>query len=440
MNLVQRHLESIDMYFQRVGLPENDNINTTESLILHFLVENSLYDKIYYYFGSDTYKRYTPVTIQVRDIYILMIEQKYYHLYEKYGNKVYSILLPYIKRQDIKNELGKAPILIVSPKFKQNLISAIITIAVTGLLGNIALSSLIVYSLSRLSTDLEDQGYDLVELDKYLEDYDKSVKAYADYIKGLGLSDLETIVKVIDDMWNNIDGYSLNVDGYVNNPAYFRLALYKLGRGNCKHMSDDFTARMNAINPKYNAYNLYVYMEEISVNNTDRDILDNDPENTSSTSAADRGILGEVLQDYLKHRIGNHAVSCITIPDTEIKLAVDPTNPSIGIILNGEIVTLTDSRVKNMKICSDTTLGFRISNADELVEYLKDYFRSYFSAPNYDDMNDSYGKEAQNEALEILQKTYPEDKYIIDKETTTDSSPSSDNLPKKMILEQKEKN
>lgn len=54
MNLVQRHLESIDMYFQRVGLPENDNINTTESLILHFLVENSLYDKIYYYFGSDT--------------------------------------------------------------------------------------------------------------------------------------------------------------------------------------------------------------------------------------------------------------------------------------------------------------------------------------------------------------------------------------------------
>jgi len=48
MNLVQRHLESIDMYFQRVGLPENDNINTTESLILHFLVENSLYDKIYF--------------------------------------------------------------------------------------------------------------------------------------------------------------------------------------------------------------------------------------------------------------------------------------------------------------------------------------------------------------------------------------------------------
>lgn len=418
MNDLEKRLYAIDKYFQDFETGKRVFQNNYDKAILRFLIENGLYDKIYLYFGKDKYRKHTPIKVQVQDIYELLVEQRYYHLYEKYGDRVYSLLLPYIKRKDIENEIGKKEA--SKDRIKSFIACVLITLIFTNGLIDTALFSIykrnFADGLERYESDLE--------LRETLEGYDEAIQKYAEYINGLDLTDLEIIVKVIDDMWSSIYGYSCEVDGFSNELAYNRLAIYHLGYGSCRHMADDFTARINAINPEYKAYNLAVYMERTHVNDTERNVIE--------TSASEEDKM-DIIETIIKMKNGNHMVSCITIPNTSLRLIVDPTNPSIGVLDNGNIILLTDEFLK-MRICGATTLGIMSDDKSELYAYLKDYFASYFKDYDYDSLLETYGTAKQNETLECLKGLYDSSKYGIEAKDCPDEEHQ-----KRFVLEKDEK-
>ncbi len=368
-----------------------------EKLLAHLKREKA-YDQILYLFGRKTYWENTPLSYQVQELRRFLSEGNETAMMEKYGPVATKILGQFINKKEftsndtyLKNNLkaGIVTILLVLTFIKTG--TDIVFIKAWN---NIALKGIEMYS--------EDE-----EIAKILESYDESIGEYAEYIDSLQLDDLETIVKVIDDMWNNIEGYSLDVEGYTNELAYNRLALYTLGYGNCKHMADDFTARMNAINPAYNAYNMIVYLKEVAINNTKRTILNSeDP----TSPAQEENAFDKALLSLLKHSSGNHVVSCITLPNTNIKLVVDPTNPSIGLLRNGKVVILTENRIEDMDI-TISNIGVKMSEKDELASYLKDYFSSYLPSVSLNDLISNYGTAAQNETLSELQSKYDSSHY-----------------------------
>ena len=97
-----------------------------------------------------------------------------------------------------------------------------------------------------------------------IEAYDKFLEDYATYINSLNLNDLEIIIKVMIDTLNQIDGYG-RADNLIS--GYYGLSFMLEGKGVCTSFADDFTRKMNKINPKYNARNVVVYVDEDKLNN-----------------------------------------------------------------------------------------------------------------------------------------------------------------------------
>lgn len=408
-------MDEIEKYFSERPF-SGKRLNKREKVFLKQLKMSEQYDKIYEYLGSSIYKKYTPIVVQAEDIYDLINRNEYDVLYKKYGERIYGLLLPVIKRCAL--ETKEPRYLHVKGKVTTNLKAAIAT-ALIVLASLNAVADAFVASIFGFSynTGLEEYSGD-EELKSVLKGYDASIKEYADYINSLHLSDLEVIVKVMDDMWQNIDGYSTTVEGYSNEFAYNRLALYHLGYGCCRHMADDFTARMNAINPKYEAYNLVVNLGDIIWNDTVRTVLDEE-EDSTITGEEDFGII-----TLLKDRIGNHMVTCLKLPGIDLPVIVDPTNPSISIIKNGKIVQLNENDSCGMEICNAPNIGINWHDKEELANYLKDVLRSYFASCDFDELVDLYGTNSQNDVLDYLQDSYDSGTYGTGVEEGIDSSES----------------
>lgn len=358
---------------------------------LKSLCAEKRYEDIYLLYGGEVYRKKTPISYQMRDIMKLLREERYYAIYEKYGDTIYSGLLPYIKNCDIKNEIGYNP---AFREIKAKIKASILSVVVVCLILNTVADATFIGILSSKKDEYKGDEETIAILDEY----DESLNAYAEYINGLKLSDLDVIVKVMSDMWDNIYGYNENVEGYSNDSNYSRLAIYTYGYGVCRHMADDFTARMNAINPEYNAYNMTVYMrDDLELNDIERFWFPSElPEGEEEAYP--------VIMDFIRSKVGNHMVTCLTIPKTNIKLVVDVTNPSIGILRNGLVTMLTQKKVPELTPMHDSNIGYKWQDKEELVTYLTDLLQSYFIPYDVAKLRELYGTEAQNEALERILK------------------------------------
>ena len=97
----------------------------------------------------------------------------------------------------------------------------------------------------------------------------------------MNLTDSQIFVKLIYDLWNNIDGYG--EPETVNEIGYFRLSIQNERVGVCRHFSDDIVAKLNEINPKYNARNVLVYLQDKEYNMIDIDRISIDDEDHNDT-------------------------------------------------------------------------------------------------------------------------------------------------------------
>ena len=173
----------------------------------------------------------------------------------------------------------------------------------------------------------------------------------------MNLTDLQTVMKVMDDMWENIDGYG---EPKIDSPYFPRLDMTEGGVGVCRNMADDVTAKLNAINPEYNARNLTVYLdseeltsEGFSMANIERTILqdnetvvDQDNENqdqdgtdNSEGEKEDKNELTEEQKEKLSKYVGNHMVTAIDLKEEDVTLIIDSTNCNLGVFEDGKIYT-----------------------------------------------------------------------------------------------------
>ncbi len=366
---------------------------------IYKLIKEKRFDQVYKLYGTNTYLAVTPNKHKKNDIKSLIAEGKFFELYEKYGENVYSKYEKAIMRADVRNELGVKPGFIncaLLENIKRKLKVAKTLVFATSLV--VAASPVVLTVLSTSVIKESEAKYEDI-----LDEYNNEIDEYAKYINGLGLNDLEVIVKVMNDMWSNIEGYK-NPDETYDSIGFNRLALYNDGYGICRNMADDFTARMNAINPKYEACNLNVYISDSRLNNINRTIVDT---NETVEDVSNEQVSEPIID--ITDIFGNHMVSCITLKDEDTILIVDPTNPSIGVLQNGKIQML--SQAKDGLSIKD--IGMTILGIDGYMDYQKKILESFTTNDNLDDLNEKYGIDAQNNALSDIIEKYDEDHYNV---------------------------
>ena len=367
------------------------------------LMKEKKYDEMYQKYGRETYLRVVSNKHQIRDIDKLMDEGRFFELYEKYGEKIYRDYLREMKKVDVENELGikfKFNNYLFFENMTQNL-KIIRNQAAKVMLGLTIVSG-------GFSTMISSQYDQVIEnnskvYQSEIKDYDEEIKTYAEHINSMNLSDLEIIMKVMNDMWNSIDVYK--IPDMYDAIGYPRLALYMDGYGVCRNMADDFTARMNAINPNYEACNLNVYLKEAEINNIRRTTLVN-YNSIADNSEQEENI--DYKSEIISNLTGNHMVSCVKLKEDDVLLIVDPTNPSIGVLKNGEITMLSNQMMKGIKI---KPVGNLMLGSDNRKEYLKKLTESLFTAGDINTLKEKYGITSQNETLEEIIEKYSANHY-----------------------------
>lgn len=230
---------------------------------------------------------------------------------------------------------------------------------------------------------------------KQIDDYEVRMNNYADRLRDMNLTDLQLVMKIVDDMHSNIAGY--------DNPEIDAIGFWRLDAGKssstgvCRNMADNVTYILNEVNPNYNARNMFVRM-----NITGMDVADIDRK-VNVEYANNLESQGESVPSF----IANHAITVFDVPNQNYSLVVDPTNPSIGVLADGKIIMLNDTQgemvytpVSELIYGMDYHIGI-IKNLKNMNEH------STSSDIDLDLLKNQWGKEAQNIALQEV-RTMPD--------------------------------
>ena len=227
----------------------------------------------------------------------------------------------------------------------------------------------------------------------------------------------------MDDMWENIDGYG---EPKIDSVFFPRLDMTEGGVGVCRNMADDVTAKLNAINPEYNARNLTVYLdseeltsEGFSMADIKRNILEDNEtvveENTENQDGADnsegekedKNELTEAQKEKLSKYVGNHLVTALDLKEEDVTLIIDSTNCNLGVFEDGKIYMFFNDTGNGMRA---TTLGNLLGftggeNFGGIIQLTEDQIKSMLSSKiSVAELAEKYGVEAQNRALKEVQR------------------------------------
>lgn len=374
------------------------------------------FDEIYEKFGTDIYLENTKPRHRKKEINRLISEGRYTDLYEKFGYHIYKEYQYKIMAQDIYNETGSRPKSILN-RVKNAIAHRILPVALSTLLIGppvVGTTLSVVNEIDKHNNGIEHQAE--------LEEYNKNINKYAEEIKGMNLTDVQIFMKLMDDMWKQIDGYKTPDEPDIL--GYLRLTLQKENVGVCRHFADDMTAKLNAINPEYNARNIAVFMEDNNyhIANIKRTVLEQN-ETVADESKEDKEQDNSILEnETIKKAIGNHMVTAVDIPGQDLTLILDPTNPGIGVFVNGEIYMFSTSDGKGL---DPAIIGQFFQGFGELTDLGLTSIKSYGNS-NYslEELEQIYGTNAQNEALAYLASMeapiYAEESSFIPKATVNE--------------------
>lgn len=358
-------------------------------------IENSiqLYNSIYYSYGSELYKKYVPKYIQNADIKKLVLEQKYIDIYTKYGEKTFVKYQTNAFNDDILYESGnifKAFVYDFRNEFLHFFKTKVIPLFTT-------LALAIPFSTALASEKQKNDNYKNYsnEINAYLN----NVNCYGKQIANYHLSDLENIMKIMYDTWDNVRGYGIPENDFI---GYLGLDIQN-GTGVCRNFADDMSRRLNAINPNYKAHSVTV---DVNVSNSDVVAF-------SNSNIEKKDIFFETLQTNnfntssllykypLKNILPNHVVVFLTIPDKNIPLVVDPVNIALGTFSDGKITFFNIDKNNNDYSLSHSLIGDLLISGFSGFEYSLEYFSNFYNSDyNFDELNTLYGIDAQNKALD----------------------------------------
>lgn len=339
------------------------------------------YDDIFINYGTKAYIKNTPTKYRQKELKKLKKEGRYLDIYNKYGEKEYNKVLVKARTQEIKEAKGSFQAF--TWEATQNIK---IFLKKLGINVAIGASTLMLTMPVVVQSTINKNA---IKYEKEIENYDENISKYAEEVKSLKLNHLQTIMKVMDDMWKNIAGYA-NPEKDISGFLELDLATED-GYGVCRNMASDVAKKLNKIDERYNARTINVKMEhgDYQIANIERKVIE-----TNETVEQENEQQGS---NILENLAGNHMVTLVDIPDRDITLVADPTNPGLGIYENGEIKMFnTDEKWEGKEISTMLLNGY------EGLEMGGTYVNSFHLKSKYSEAKKEFGLEKQNEALNYV--------------------------------------
>ena len=193
------------------------------------------YDEIYTEFGVDVYNRNTPKSYKKKDFKKLAKEGRYEVIFNKYGEKQYKKLLYNAQYKEIKEARGTVSALLwkAKQKFKKQTRSTLIALTATLGVGSALMANNVEETINENAITYQSE----------IESYNNKIDKYEEDVKAMNLNDVQTFMKVMDDMWGSIQGYKKkkkNIVGF----AELDLATPN-GYGVCRNMASDIAEKLN---------------------------------------------------------------------------------------------------------------------------------------------------------------------------------------------------
>jgi hypothetical protein len=367
------------------------------------LKKEKKYNEIFVEFGQKNYKKYVPNKIKREDLSKLKKEGKYEDIYNKYGESIHNSLLIKAMYREIKETQGirKA----TAWRIKKGILNTAKALGIYTVLGFSEIT--LVGALATQMDTIENS----IKYESEIEDYDNSISDYANKVNSQDLSDIQVFMKVMDDMWKNIKGYGTpqkDIRGFLE----LDLATPE-GYGVCRNMASDIKEKLNKINPKYNARTITAKMGKdgfYQIADIERNIVEtNETVVEESNKQSDNN---EELDNFISKIVGNHAVTLVDIPEYNLTVVLDPTNPGIGIYQDGQIKMFNSGKEDGLKFEAKewSNVAFFQGGIHGIVNTAQDYINSYQkSTLSLEEIEEKFGIEAQNKALKEVREMYKED-------------------------------
>ncbi len=355
-------------------------------------------ERIYNLYGKEIYLKIIPSSIRKKDIKKLKSEGKFIEIEnkhfsdsqirEKYNHKLIDLHVQAMKKEGVSS--FKVGWYKVSNYFKYHILPiSLATASALYLEGSTLAISNTEAKVKKNAKEYKDE----------IEDYNNKIDSYAENIKKLKLTELETLMIVMDDMWKNIQGYGepkKDITGYLG----LDLATDD-GVGVCRNMADDVARKLNAINPNYNAVSISGYAQF----NEGLQLADIDRKEVKTEDTVEQESKNEILENAFCRIFGNHAVVLLKSQKYDANLIIDPTNPSIGICYNGNI-EIINSNTKDGYTLDYTLQGDKVLNGLQSYDNAFDIGKNAFkmSSKEFEKIKNEYSIENQNKALEYTRK------------------------------------
>ena len=363
------------------------------------LKKEKQFEEIYSRYGSEIYVKSSPRFYMRKLILELIEEGKYAEIKQKFGKSKYNAYLPLIRKNQVLKETKNrflADAAYVAGKVKRGItylaMGAVIAVPISGV---------------RVAYDQHKAKVAIMEENKeIIEEYNEDLEEYASYIRSLNLTQKEIVVKVMSDIY---DKYKYKFPtGDIN--GFFRFYLYENGYGVCRNIADDFCAKLNAIDPSFNAHIIGCKLNEVDEDGEDihYDIMDNIERIIEDEDEDEEDTLTVESRFLNPDTIGNHAVAVINIKGEPVPLVVDPTNPGMGAMFNGEIYMFNASGNADEAIDEKTLVTFFITGNP--LHIITDFFDSLDFRELFDDLKERYGNDSLEETLENVREKVEQNK------------------------------
>ena len=363
------------------------------------------FDKIFELYGYQVFNVVVTTKFKNKDIQNLFKQRRFEDIYRRYGAKEYKNFIHEMLAIQAYSETGskfQMYLYTIKNVIKQRILPVLFTVPL-GLGISTGLSAVDI----RIQIEKEATKYE-----QELNEYNKNLEKYANEVKSMNLNNLQTVMKVMDDMWENIDGYG---EPKIDSTFFPRLDMTEGGVGVCRNMADDVTTKLNAINPEYNARNVAVYLDSeelindgISTADIDKKIIDyNETVVDQETEDQDKKESSEEQLETIGEYFGNHIVTAIDLKEDDVTLIIDSTNCNLGVFEDGEIYMFFNDTGNGIKVTEFGNILGNVGgdNFGGIMQLTEDQIKSMLpSKMSIDELEETYGVEAQNRALREVRK------------------------------------
>ena len=108
---------------------------------------------------------------------------------------------------------------------------------------------------------------------------------------------------------------------------------------------------------------------------------------------------------HIENIVGNHMVSIFKPTGKDYTLVVDATNPSIGVIANGEIYLFSNNNGEGLDFKPlgqmSTIINYKYSDVEKEFAF---NFLNYMDNEELQKLNEEWGLNAQNQSLDKIRK------------------------------------